>query len=228
MLKLDESKNLNNEDYFNSIEFKENSIRRLNTEKEDKNNYKKRLIKNTGYVKVKMLFAIRFEYLCNKKGIITGKKAKEVLGISYPTFSKYKSGESFPSIDELIRLTDLLNVSLEYLIGATDSTNALPPKMNMKLGLSEKAKINLYKIYHYVQDDVQDVTIHLPHSNLTVELLENFSSFIENFSDFCDFLTYTKRYVEVKQEINKLEENKENTLDYLGTKEHLTDLLIRN
>ncbi|MCI9275862.1 MAG: hypothetical protein HFJ24_08125 [Clostridia bacterium] len=232
MLESDKSRNLNkgNDNNVNELDtLSENVKRIINTEKEKELEREEQIKENTKGIRFKYLFAIRFGILCNDKFIITGNQARDKLDIDPSTFSKYKSGAKFPSsINELIRLATKLDVSSDYLIGVTDSKSPLPQNMNMELGLSEKARTNLYTIYHYIQDDVQDIDIDLPHSNITIGMLENFSLFIENFSDFCDYLTYMKRYVEIKQEIIKLEENKENTLGYEDTKEHLNDILIRN
>lgn len=232
MLESDKSKNLNNgnDNNLNKLDNLSEDVKRIiNTQKEKELEKEEQIKANTNGIRFKYLFAIRFKSLCDKNGIFTGKQANDRLEIDKSTFSKYKSGAKFPStFDELIRLSDKLNVSPDYLMGVTDSTFPIPPNMNMEMGLSETARTYLYTLYHYIQDDIQDIDIDLPHSNITIEMLEIFSLFIENFSDFCDFLTYIKRYVEVKQEIIKLEENKENTLNYLETKEHLTDNLIRN
>lgn len=82
-------------------------------------------------------------------------------------------------------------------------------------------------MYHGIEDeDISDIDIDIPHSNKYIDYLEIFSEFIGNFTDFCDFVAYLKRYVEVKQQINKLEKNKENNLNYKGEIEKLTDSLI--
>lgn len=225
MLKSSKSKNLNKD----CDDYLENVRRIINTEKEKELDREKQIKDNTNGIKFKYLFATRFKKLCDQKFIVTGKQANDKLGIGPSTFSKYKTGAKFPSsFDELIRIAEELNVSPDYLLGVTDSTSSLPPNMNMELGLSEKARICLYTLYHYIQDDVLDTEIDLPHFEMTIKMLENFSLFIENFSDFCEFLAYITRYVEVKQKINELEENKENVFDYLGTRENLDDQLIRN
>lgn len=229
MLELDKSKNLK-KDYDNKLgeldNLSKNVKREINTEKEKELEREEKIKENTKGARFKYLFAIRFGNLCKKKFIITGKQARNKLNIDKSTFSKYQTGAKFPSsFDELIRLADIFNVSPDYLLGVTDSTSPLPLNMNMELGLSETARMYLYTLYHYIQNDVQDIDIDLPHSDITIGMLENFSLFIENFSDFCDFLTYTKQYVEVKQQINDLEKNKD-ILNYLGEMESLTDSLI--
>lgn len=229
MIRLKEDENLgkdsNNVNLLNNLS--EKVKRKINTENERELDRKQKIIDNTSGIRFKYLFAVRFNELCNKEFIMTGDQARKKLDIDPSTFSKYKNGSKFPSSpNELIRLADIFNVSPDYLLGVTDSTSLLPPNMNMKLGLSENARICLYQLYHYIEDGIIDIDKNLSHSDFTVGMLEIFSLFIENFSDFCDFLTYIKRYVEVKQDIIELTETNE-ILDYKG-KKSLDDDLIRN
>ena len=47
------------------------------------------------------------------------------LSTTQNTISRYETGEREPGIEELIKLADYFNVSVDYLIGRTDN-----PKMN--------------------------------------------------------------------------------------------------
>lgn len=44
----------------------------------------------------------------------------EILGIQRPTYSRYESGERQPDHATLIKLAEIFNVSLDYLLGKTD------------------------------------------------------------------------------------------------------------
>lgn len=45
------------------------------------------------------------------------------LNMNQNTVSRYETGEREPGIDELIRIADYFNVSVDYLIGRTDNPN---------------------------------------------------------------------------------------------------------
>ena len=57
------------------------------------------------------------------KGITTPSTSTPI--IVRNTISRYETGEREPGIDELIKIADYFNVSVDYLIGRTEN-----PKMN--------------------------------------------------------------------------------------------------
>lgn len=56
---------------------------------------------------------------------ITQLKMAMDLNMSQNTISRYENGEREPGIAELIRIADYFRVSIDYLVGRTDS-----PEMN--------------------------------------------------------------------------------------------------
>ena len=48
---------------------------------------------------------------------LTQKQVAEVLGISQPSYIRYENGGSEPSLENLVRLADLFDVSVDYLLG---------------------------------------------------------------------------------------------------------------
>lgn len=224
MLNSDKSENIGIT--FEELRRKYNTMQEIEQERDEK------LMSNSEGEQLQFIIAKRLNTIFDKykeeKGMTKQEFAKE-LDITPQTLSKYLRAKDFPKPNEMKRLAKILNISQEYLYGLTDSTALIPPKSDLILGLSPEARYSLFKMYHGIEDeDVSEIDIDIPHSNKYVGFLEIFSEFIGNFTYFCDFVGYLKRYVKVKQEINELEENKENTLDYLGTKEQLNDLLIRN
>ncbi len=224
MLNSDKSENIGIT--FEELRRKYNTMQEIEQEREEK------LMENSEGEQLPFIFAQRlnsiFDRYKEEKRMSKQAFAKE-LEITPQTLSKYLNAKELPKPNEMKRLAKILKVSKEYLYGLTDSTALIPPKSDLILGLSPEARYSFFKMYHGIEDeDVSEIDIHISHSNKYIEFLEIFSEFIGNFSYFCDFTVYLKRYVDVKQEINELEKNKENTLDYLGTKEHLADLLIRN
>ena len=67
---------------------------------------------------------VRLKELRKKKGISQLRLASD-LNTTQNTVSRYETGEREPGIDELIKIADYFNVSVDYLIGRTEN-----PKMN--------------------------------------------------------------------------------------------------
>ena len=67
---------------------------------------------------------MRLKELRKKKGISQLRLSID-LNTTQNTISRYETGEREPGIDELIKIADYFNVSVDYLIGRTEN-----PKMN--------------------------------------------------------------------------------------------------
>ena len=67
---------------------------------------------------------VRLKELRKKKGFSQLRLATD-LNTTQNTISRYETGEREPGIDDLIKIADYFNVSVDYLIGRTEN-----PKMN--------------------------------------------------------------------------------------------------
>jgi len=67
---------------------------------------------------------VRLKELRKKKGISQLRLATD-LNTTQNTISRYETGEREPGIDELVKIADYFNVSVDYLIGRTEN-----PSMN--------------------------------------------------------------------------------------------------
>ena len=67
---------------------------------------------------------VRLKELRKKKGISQLRLATD-LNTTQNTISRYETGEREPGLDELIKIADYFNVSVDYLIGRTEN-----PKTN--------------------------------------------------------------------------------------------------
>ena len=67
---------------------------------------------------------MRLKELRKKKGISQLRMATD-LNTTQNTISRYETGEREPGIDDLIKIADYFNVSVDYLIGRTEN-----PKIN--------------------------------------------------------------------------------------------------
>lgn len=75
-----------------------------------------------------MKFNDRLKTLRDDRGF-TQRQLAEVLNITVSSVSHYENGSRQPGIEVLIRMADVLNVSVDYLVGSAD-TNILPEEMN--------------------------------------------------------------------------------------------------
>lgn len=67
-----------------------------------------------------MTFNERIKMLREDKGF-TQQHLSEVLNVSSSAVSHYENGIREPTIETLIRMADVLNVSVDYLVGNTDA-----------------------------------------------------------------------------------------------------------
>ena len=63
---------------------------------------------------------VRLKELRKKKGISQLRLATD-LNTTQNTISRYETGEREPGIDELVKIADYFNVSVDYLIGRTEN-----------------------------------------------------------------------------------------------------------
>ncbi len=65
---------------------------------------------------------MRLKEIRKAKGISQIRLAID-LNTSQNTISRYETGEREPGINELIKIADYFNVSVDYLLGRTDNPN---------------------------------------------------------------------------------------------------------
>ena len=51
---------------------------------------------------------------------LTQREVAKRLGISQPSYIRYENGKAEPSLVNLVKLADLFDVSVDYLLGRTD------------------------------------------------------------------------------------------------------------
>ena len=67
---------------------------------------------------------MRLKEIRKTKGISQLKLALD-LNTNQNTISRYETGEREPGIDELIKIADYFNVSIDYLVGRTENPKIL-------------------------------------------------------------------------------------------------------
>lgn len=51
---------------------------------------------------------------------MTQRQVAEHLGISQPSYIRYENGSAQPTLENLVKLADLFDVSVDYLLGRTE------------------------------------------------------------------------------------------------------------
>ena len=51
---------------------------------------------------------------------LTQRQLAESLGISQPSYIRYENGSSEPTLENLAKLSDILDVSVDYLLGRNE------------------------------------------------------------------------------------------------------------
>jgi len=57
---------------------------------------------------------------CNKIAL-TQREVAQKLGIAQPSYIRYENGKAEPTIENLIKLADLFDVSIDFLCGSKNS-----------------------------------------------------------------------------------------------------------
>jgi len=68
---------------------------------------------------VDFMFNNRLREVRMSKGL-TQEKLSEIVGVGLRNYQYYEQGKHVPSFDVLIKLADVLNVSIDYLVGRDD------------------------------------------------------------------------------------------------------------
>ena len=82
-----------------------------------------------------------------KDNNLSQKQLAEKLCISQQTYSDYENGKTEPTIETLISISKLFNVTIEYLLGIEDEYgNAVFTKEEKAAGLSATKKVSITPI----------------------------------------------------------------------------------
>ncbi len=76
---------------------------------------------------------------------LSQQKLADIIGTSQQSINKYENQNIEPDIDTLIKLSDIFNTSVDYIIGNTDITDRIELKTPFELNDDESALINKYR-----------------------------------------------------------------------------------
>ena len=65
------------------------------------------------------IFSVRLKEQ-RKLYMFTQREMAEKLGISQPSYIRYENGSAEPSLENLVKLADLFDVSVDYLLGRAE------------------------------------------------------------------------------------------------------------
>ena len=80
-----------------------------------------------------MSFQENLKYYREKAGYKTAKEFADVLDIPYNTYTAYENQKREPKLEMLIKIADLLNVSLDDLVGRKEQSNVSLIKIRNKV-----------------------------------------------------------------------------------------------
>ena len=97
-----------------------------------------------------MIFSEKLQLLRKNKGL-TQEETAEKLNVSRQAVAKWESGQAYPDIANLIRISDLLNVSVDYLVRDQDcSVQAVPSRqtdVEKLIAFRLEANVNTYAAF---------------------------------------------------------------------------------
>lgn len=113
-----------------------------------------------------MKFQERLKELRKEKGL-TQRKLAEKLNYGYTAIANYESGRNQPKLQDLVRLADALDTSLDYLVGISDVRCDMTKYGPIEKKILKKAKQNNIEltimdrlivcfIYHMLKSNVLD------------------------------------------------------------------------
>ena len=114
-----------------------------------------------------MLFSNRLRWLRNRFGYSQAYLA-DALSISRMAYTQYESGHREPSLETLIQLASIYNVSLDFMLGLSDLSRM--PQHNLDEGyllsqfdrLTEERRRNVFRVLQHELGEqlLSDVSIH--------------------------------------------------------------------
>lgn len=138
------------------IEVKIESIK--NEDREEKHDINKvKVLKNTIYDKTSKVFVYNLKKLIQLEG--TQKRLAKKIGVSEDLLSKYKSGEAFPSIETLMYICKIYDLSLDKFLNRTLTAMDIDNLENNQ-GIDEEIFEEIYYAYFLITNIGKEGGIH--------------------------------------------------------------------
>ena len=142
-------------------------------------------------------FTNRLRKTRQDKGI-TQKQAATIFDITERNWQKYESGDMFPTPEKLIEIADYFNISIDYLLGRSESPN---------INLAVYRELNTQ--YENAMQIIRESTIQLAQKALKIaqeNLKNNFLLTSEQFKKIQEqfYIPTSQQFERVKKELEKL------------------------
>ena len=136
------------------------------------------------------------------------------LGIdSYSTYNNYEVGSSEPKIDMLIKIADLLNISIDDLVGRTPTNEDERLKKEINDLLKQNNEKELYKFDHLEIDKIQSnffdyyiVLKEISKNNIIFQFINDVSN--QKYELTINKIEFIKKINEIEKEISILKQIK--------------------
>ena len=117
----------------------------------------------------------RITILRTRKGM-TQKKLAQLSNITEASLSRYENGLREPKINTLIKLSDVLDSTVDYLIGKTDIENGV---IVNKLTIPENLR-DIKTEYLLIARELEKYNISANDMNSLIRIITNYSSEVES------------------------------------------------
>ena len=64
-------------------------------------------------------------YNARKESGLTLEKIEEIIGISYQAYRKFEKNQCYPKVETLMKIAEMYNLSVDYLLGYIDEKKEL-------------------------------------------------------------------------------------------------------
>ena len=122
-----------------------------------------------------------------KAANFTQEQLAKALGVNRATVSKYETGEISPSVDQLIKICNILDVSFEELIG--DEPGAKPSEIRQSMKLDDYVRELGYEFHNSYPDVGSDAWLCVDNNEKKLYLLrpEDISMSENSIHDYAKF-----------------------------------------
>ena len=152
-------------------------------------------------------------YYREQAGYKTAKEFADILNIPYNTYTAYENQKREPKLEMLIKIADLLNISLDDLVGRTPTNEDEQLKITINKLLKQNNEKELYKFDHLEIDKIQSnffdyyiVLKEISKNNIIFQFINDVSN--QKYELTINKIEFIKKINEIEKEISILKQIK--------------------
>lgn len=152
-------------------------------------------------------------YYREQAGYKTAKEFADILNIPYNTYTAYENQKREPKLEMLIKIADLLNISLDDLVGRTPTNEDEQLKITINKLLKQNNEKELYKFDHLEIDKIQNnffdyyiVLKEISKNNIIFQFINDVSN--QKYELTINKIEFIKKINEIEKEISILKQIK--------------------